>query len=62
MCDGYCGARLLAIPYVADESSPCEFDNYALDHFLNRFFGNVNSSILMEISLVNDHTKHKGAL
>ena len=58
MSDGCCGARLLAISYVADESSPCELNNYALDHFLNRFFGRVNSSVFMEISLVNEHTKH----
>lgn len=58
MCDGCCGARLLVIPYVVDGSSPCEFNDYALDHFLNGFFGGFNSSILMEISLVNEHTKH----
>ena len=54
MSNGCCGARLLVVPYVADEPSPCEFNNRALDRFLNRFFGRVNSSILMEISLVNE--------
>ena len=52
MSNGCCGARLLAISYVADESSPCEFDNHALDYFLNGFFGGVNSNIFMEVSLV----------
>ena len=57
MSNGCCGARLLAISYVADESSPCEFNNYALAHFLNRFFGGVNSSVFMEGSLVNEIVK-----
>ena len=39
---------------MADEPSPCEFNNRALDRFLNRFFGRVNSSVFMEISLVNE--------
>ena len=57
MSNGCCGARLLAISYVGDESSPCEFNNHALDHFLNRFFGDVNSSVFMEVSLVNEIVK-----
>ena len=52
MPNGYCGARLLVIPSMAYQPCTSESNNHALDHFLNRFFGGFNSSILMEISLV----------